>query len=65
MFGYRCYFFDPDGRILALHDFYAGGDAEAIVAARGLSAEREPHGFELWEGMRQVHREPTPSSAAG
>jgi hypothetical protein len=57
MFGYRCYFLDRDHRILASRDFYAGNDAEAIVTARALSSEHLPHGFELWEGMRQVHRE--------
>lgn len=48
-----------------MRDFYAGDDAEAIAAARVLSSEQKPHGFELWEGMRQVYREPAPSSAAG
>jgi hypothetical protein len=57
MLGYRCYFFDPDWRVLTVRDFHAGGDAEAIVTARTLSSEHKPHGFELWQGMRQVLRE--------
>jgi hypothetical protein len=57
MLGYRCYFFDPQRRIFASRDFYAGSDDEAIATARTLSIERKPDGFELWEGSRQVHRE--------
>jgi hypothetical protein len=65
MFGYRCYFFDLDWRILALRDFYAGGDAEAIATARDFSSEHKPHGFELWEGLRQVHKERAQDGIAG
>jgi hypothetical protein len=57
MFGYRCYFLDPQWRISSLQEFYAGNDTEAIVTARALSMAHEPRGFELWEGLRQVHRE--------
>jgi hypothetical protein len=57
MLGYRCYFFDPDWRVLTSRDFHADGDAEAIGTARTLSSEQKPHGFELWQGMRQVLRE--------
>ena len=57
MLGYRCYFFDPVGRLLVSRDFSAGNDAEATATARTLSSEHKPHGFELWQGMRQVLRE--------
>lgn len=57
MLGYRCFFFDPDWRLLASRDLHAGNDAEAIAKARALSSELQPHGIELWQAMRQVHRE--------
>ncbi len=57
MLGYRCFFFDPYWRLLASRDFHAGSDAEAIAKARALTSEHKPHGIELWQAMRQVHRE--------
>jgi hypothetical protein len=55
--GYRCYLLGEEARILALQDFYADSDDDAITMARTLSLKKKPNGFELWEGKRYVRGE--------
>lgn len=57
MVGYRCYFLGIESRILALRDFYADDDVEALAMARVLFLDKKSHGFELWEGNHCIHSE--------
>jgi hypothetical protein len=56
MADYRCYFLGPNGRFVAREEFDANSDGEALACARALYAARADvgHGFELWQGKRQV-----------
>ena len=57
MFGYRCYFLGLDSRIVALRDFHADNNVEALATARTFSLEYKSCGFELWEGAHCIHNE--------
>ncbi len=60
---YFCYFCARDGKRLALDDFDAHSDVNAIERAR-LRALRVP-AFEVWQGERLVyHTTPEPHAAA-
>lgn len=54
---YRCYFFDQDHKISRFQDIDVGNDAEAISTAKALSVIYKSPAFELWQGLRMVHRE--------
>jgi len=54
---YRCYFFDQDYKISRFQDIDVSNDAEAISAAKALSVIHTSPAFELWQGLRLVHRE--------
>jgi hypothetical protein len=55
---YSCYLFDPERGIVDRRDYHASSEAEAIATAIAFSSEHTPpQGFELWMGLRQVHRE--------
>jgi hypothetical protein len=54
---YQCYLLGARRTIAGRQDFSANNDEEAIVKARALLSESKLHGFELWEGLRDVHKE--------
>jgi hypothetical protein len=54
---YRCFFWNQDHKISSAQNFGADGDAEAIVAAKEMAVLKKAPAFELWLGMRLVHRE--------
>jgi hypothetical protein len=54
---YRCYFLDQDYKISWFQDIGAGDDLAAISAAKALAAAHKSPAFELWRGLRLVHRE--------
>ncbi len=57
MLGYRCYFIGVDAQILAMRDFHADNNVEAVATARTLALDSKSHSFELWEGSHFVHSE--------
>jgi hypothetical protein len=57
MLGYRCYCIGADSRILAMRDFYADSNVEALAMARTLALDTSSHSFELWEGSHFIHGE--------
>ena len=54
---YKCFFLDRYHKISSAHDVGAEGDAEAIVTAKEMAVLKKAPAFELWLGMRLVHRE--------
>ena len=54
---YLCYFFGADHGIAKRQQVQANNDEDAVAKARALAQEYELHTFELWEGLRQVHKE--------
>jgi hypothetical protein len=54
---YKCFFLDRNYKISSAQDVGADSDAEAIVAAKEMAVLKKTPAFELWLGMRLVHRE--------
>jgi hypothetical protein len=54
---YRCYFLGTDSQILAMRDFYAENDVEALALARAFVQGNKSQSFELWEGSHYIHCE--------
>jgi hypothetical protein len=54
---YACYLIGANRQIAGRRDFRASSNDEAIGMAEALSLESGAHGFELWEGLRHVHKE--------
>ena len=57
MLGYRCYFLGMDALILAMRDFHADNNDEALTLARTLALDNKAHRLELWEGSHFIHSE--------
>jgi len=53
---YRCYKIGHDGSTLGLQNFRATNDDEAWLVAGRYQSDLGWHAFELWEGLRQLHR---------
>jgi hypothetical protein len=56
-YAYACFLIGEDRQLAGRRDFRAGSNEEAIGMAEALSSENRAHGFELWEGLRQIHKE--------
>ena len=54
---YRCFFLDQDHKISWAQDVPANDDTEAISTAKSMSATQKAPAFEVWHGVRLVHRE--------
>jgi len=54
---YRYFFLDQDRKISWAQDVPANDDTEAISTAKSISATQEAPAFEVWQGVRLVHRE--------
>jgi hypothetical protein len=55
---YSCYLIGSEREIVDRRDFLADSDANAIAIATTFSSEHTPpRGFEVWMGLRHVHKE--------
>jgi hypothetical protein len=57
MLGYRCYCLGTDALILAMRDFHADNNDEALAMARTLAQDSKAQRFELWEGSHFIYSE--------
>jgi hypothetical protein len=54
---YRCEFLDQDRKVSSFQDIGAANDSAATAAAKVLALAHQSPGFDLWRGLRLVHRE--------